>query len=99
MFKHLQSPPPQPSIIRGDLPRALDAVIARALAKNPDDRYQSASEVVRAALRLLETAERDREAALAEVHQKIQLGLDQIQRGEVFDGETVFDELDEEHGS
>ena len=25
--------------------------------------------------------------------------LDQIQRGEVFDGETVFDELDQEHGS
>ena len=61
-------------------------------------RYQSASEVVRAALRLLETEEREREAALAEVCQKIQLGLDQIQRGEVFDGEAVFDELDQEHG-
>jgi antitoxin ParD1/3/4 len=62
-------------------------------------RYQSASEVVRAALRLLETEERERKAALAEVRQKIQLGLDQIQRGEVFEGEAVFDELDQEHGS
>ncbi len=62
-------------------------------------RYPSASEVVRAALRLLETAEQERETALAEVRQKIQLGLDQIQRGEVFDGEAVFDELDQEHGS
>jgi antitoxin ParD1/3/4 len=61
-------------------------------------RYQSASEVVRAALRLLETEEQERDTALAEVRQKIQLGLDQIQRGEVFDGEAVFDELDQEHG-
>jgi antitoxin ParD1/3/4 len=60
--------------------------------------YQSASEVVRAALRLLETEEQERETALAEVRQKIQLGLDQIQRGEIFDGEAVFDELDQEHG-
>jgi hypothetical protein len=46
-----------------------------------------------------EVEERDREAHLAERRRKLQLGLDQIQRGEVFDGEAVFDELDQEHGS
>jgi antitoxin ParD1/3/4 len=76
-------------------PPELEAFVESRVASG---RYQSASDVVRAALRLLETDERDREAALAEVRQKIQLGLDQIQRGEVFDGEAVFDELDQEHG-
>ena len=68
-------------------------------ARVASGRYQSASEVVRAGLRLLEVDERDREAALAEVRQKIGVGLEQIQRGEVFDGEAVFDELDKEDGS
>jgi antitoxin ParD1/3/4 len=77
------------------LPPELEAFVDSRVASG---RYQSASDVVRAALRLLETAERDREAALADVRHKIQLGLNQIQRGEIFDGEEVFDELDQEHG-
>lgn len=48
MFKHLQAPPPLPSVIRRDLPPALDAVIAKALAKDPDDRFQSAGELANA---------------------------------------------------
>ena len=60
--------------------------------------YQSASEVVRAGLRLLEQDELEREAARVDIRQKIAAGLKQARRGELLDGEEVFDELDQQHG-
>jgi antitoxin ParD1/3/4 len=74
----------------------LEAFVSARVASG---RYQSASEVVRAGLRLLEADEREREAALAEVRQKIAVGLEQARRGELLDGEAVFDELNKEHGT
>jgi serine/threonine-protein kinase len=44
-MKHLSQTPEPPSVRRPDLPRELDLVVMRALAKNPDDRYQSAEEM------------------------------------------------------
>ncbi|MBF6170498.1 serine/threonine-protein kinase [Nocardia blacklockiae] len=38
---HLDDPPPRPTALRPELPPAIDTVIARALAKHPDARYQS----------------------------------------------------------
>ena len=49
MLAHLGEPPPQPSATEG-VPAAFDAVIARALAKRPEDRYHSARDLVEAAL-------------------------------------------------
>ncbi|MDP2997360.1 MAG: type II toxin-antitoxin system ParD family antitoxin [Bryobacterales bacterium] len=59
-------------------------------------RYNSASEVVREAPRLLE--ERDRDPALRrqELRQKIREGIDSLRRGEGVDGEAVFARLDVE---
>ena len=59
-------------------------------------RYNSASEVVREALRLLE--ERDQILVLRreELRKKITEGLDSLRRGEGVDGEEVFDRLEAE---
>jgi serine/threonine-protein kinase len=46
---HLHTPPPQPSITKSDVPVAFDAVIAKGMAKNPDDRYQTVQELAAAA--------------------------------------------------
>jgi serine/threonine-protein kinase len=44
-MKHLSQVPEPPSARRPDVPRDLDLIVMRALAKNPDDRYQSAEEM------------------------------------------------------
>ena len=42
-YQHVQTIPPLPSSIAGDVPEAMDRVVMKALAKNPDDRYSSAA--------------------------------------------------------
>ena len=44
-MKHLSSKPPLPSSRRADIAHDLDLVVMRALAKDPDDRYQDAEEM------------------------------------------------------
>lgn len=48
---HLASPPPRPSLTNPRVPAGFDAVIARGMAKDPDDRYGTAGALVRAAQR------------------------------------------------
>ncbi|MFD6103901.1 protein kinase [Nocardia salmonicida] len=69
---HLIEPPPRPSAGNPALPQAMDAVIARAMAKNPDDRYASCGELADAAIAALtgrpvvgDTAVLQRETRLA----------------------------------
>ncbi|MGB7922347.1 MAG: serine/threonine-protein kinase [Pyrinomonadaceae bacterium] len=45
MMKHLQDAPPSVLDERKDLPAEVGAVVARALAKRPEDRFKSASEL------------------------------------------------------
>lgn len=50
---HLTSPPPRPSVVNPRVPVGFDDVIARGMAKEPDDRYGSAGALGRAAQRAL----------------------------------------------
>ena len=52
-------------------------------------RYQSASEVIREGLRLLDDQDRLRELHMTEVRRKIQVGIDQLDRGEGIPGDQV----------
>ncbi len=49
MHAHLHEEPPPLSAVRPGLPLALDRVIARAMAKNKDERYASCRELIQAA--------------------------------------------------
>jgi eukaryotic-like serine/threonine-protein kinase len=44
-MKHLSEIPVPPSEVRSDVPEDLDLVVLRALAKDPEDRYQTAEEM------------------------------------------------------
>jgi antitoxin ParD1/3/4 len=62
-------------------------------SKVKSGRYLSASEVVREALRLLEDRDRIYQARLADLQKEITIGVEEADRGELFDGEEVMQEL------
>jgi YVTN family beta-propeller protein len=49
MFAHITDPPPRPTDVRPELPEAIDGVIARAMAKDPAERYPTAGALATAA--------------------------------------------------
>ncbi len=48
MRAHLAAPPPVPSVTDRRIPRDLDRIVVRALLKNPEDRFATASDMRRA---------------------------------------------------
>jgi len=44
-YQHVREDPTPPSQLDSELPAAADAVVLKAMAKNPDNRYQSAAEM------------------------------------------------------
>ncbi len=55
-YKHVQEAPPRPTSINPAVPKTLEAVIARLLAKNPNQRYASAEDLRADLRRFLEGA-------------------------------------------
>ena len=62
---HLMDPAPRPSDqLPGQVPVALDHVVAKGMAKNPNDRYTSAGEFADAALEALTAPEQNQAATI-----------------------------------
>ncbi len=45
MYQHVNDPPPRPTDFNPAIPASLEMVVLRALAKNPEDRFQSSQEM------------------------------------------------------
>lgn len=83
MYAHLHDPPPRLAERRPELPPRLDAVVARAMAKRRDDRYESCSafiDAVRDAFRLHVGEPAARSAAAATVVDVVAPELPRSQR-------------------
>ena len=61
-------------------------------------RCTSASDVVREALSLLDERDGDLSLRLDEIRRKIDEGWESLRRGDWYDGDEVFDQLEAEYG-
>lgn len=72
------------------LPAELQAFLKSRVSSG---RYGSASEVVREGLRMLQERERQPVSSIEEFRRRIDIGIQQANRGEVVDGEEFVNQL------
>jgi len=77
LHKHVYEQPPAPRTLNLDLPQEIEPVLLKALAKQPDQRSQSAGVFARALREALAAAEeaRQREAQLAQAYTQLQAAV------------------------
>ncbi len=88
MFKHASDPLPRPSLFMPNLPEVVEKVLYKALAKNPNDRYQSMGEF---AIALEKMAVKDQTFSV-DITEKNKKGEGEEDFGKPFTGDapTVF---------
>ena len=79
LTKHVYEPPPPPRSLNPNLPVELEALLLRALAKAPEQRYQSAAEMAADVERVAAQFERPRPPS--QVSNLYQSGVDAFQKG------------------
>ena len=82
---------PKSSQLTITVTQELEAFIRERVASG---RFDTASEVVREGLKLLELREYQRETVLADIRHEIEIGLEQANAGQLRDGEAFFAELE-----
>ena len=78
--------PRQAGVMNISLTGELERLVQRKIESG---RYSSASEVIRAGLRLLEREDKSKETRRSEMRAKVQAGIEQAGRGELVDGEEA----------
>lgn len=81
---------PKSSQLTITLTPELEAFIRERVASG---RFDTASDVVREGLKLLEVREHEREAVLAEIRREIEIGMEQAKAGQLRDSRAFFEEL------
>ena len=78
-YKHVKEPPTPPSRLNPDVPAPLEAIVLKALAKNPDNRYQSSDEMREDLLRALHGQPVEATPVLSDATGMIDLSSDETQ--------------------
>ncbi len=81
LWAHVSEPPPAVSERASGVPAALDDVLRRALAKDPDARYPTASALGEAALQAAAGEDRLRPMAAGPTDEEVERRLDEIRSG------------------
>jgi antitoxin ParD1/3/4 len=73
-----------------NLPADVEAIVNAHVA---DGEYGSATEVVTAAIRLFDSRKREKQRKIEKLRAMLQEAVEQADRGELLDGDEVFDEI------